>query len=231
MSRPALLGIDLGTSGVKVLVASADDTRPLAEATAGYDVTRARRGWAETDPGQWWAATVNAVRRALADAGGVDILGVGVDGQMHGLVLSDSAGRPVRPALLWADQRAVEELPRWHRLPAETRRDLANPITPGMTGPLWAWVAEHEPAALARARWALLPKDWLRLRLTGTAAAEPSDASATLLWNVPGDRWDLDVVSGAGLDPGLLPPVLRSAGAAGEVTPAAAGEMGLAAGI
>lgn len=231
MSRPALLGIDLGTSGVKVLVASADDAWPLSEATVGYEVVRPRRGWAETDPDEWWAATVSAVRRALADAGDVDILGVGIDGQMHGLVLSDAAGRPVRPALLWADQRAVDQLHRWRDLPSAARRDLANPITPGMTGPLWAWVAEHEPAALARARWALLAKDWIRLRLTGTVASEPSDASATLLWNVPADRWGAEVVEAVGLDPALLPPVLSSAGPAGEVTPAAATELGLAAGI
>ncbi len=230
MSRPALLSIDLGTSGVKVLVASAEDRQPLAQATVGYPITRSRRGWAETDPAAWWAATVSAVRSALADAGAVRIAGIGVDGQMHGLVLSDAAGRPVRPALLWADRRAAEQLRHWRGLPEPVRRRLANPITPGMTGPMWAWVAEHEPTALAQARWALLPKDWLRLRLTGAAATEPSDASATLLWDVPGDRWDLDVVSAAGLDPALLPSVLPSAATAGQVAPDAAADTGLRAG-
>jgi len=230
VSRRALLAIDLGTSGVKVLVASAEDARPLAEATVGYPIIRARRGWAETDPAGWWAATVSAVRSALGEAGAVRIDAVGIDGQMHGLVLGDDAGQPVRPAMLWTDQRAVDQLPRWRTLPPAVRRDLANPIAPGMTGPLWAWMTEHEPAVLARARWVLLPKDWLRLQLTGVVASEPSDASATLLWNVPGDGWDTDVVVAAGLDPALLPPVLPSAAVAGEMTPGAATELGLTAG-
>jgi xylulokinase len=226
-----LLAIDLGTSGVKVLVAAADDARPLAEAAAGYPVDRVRAGWAESDPDAWWAATVSAVRSALADAGPVRVLGIGIDGQMHGLVLSDAAGRPVRPAMLWADRRAVALLHRWRALPERMLRELANPVTPGMTGPLWAWVARHEPQILARARWALLPKDWVRLRLTGTAASEPSDASATLLWNVPEDRWHVEVGEAVGLDPALLPPVLPSGGRAGELTAAAAAEIGLAPGI
>ena len=231
MSRDGLLAIDLGTSGVKVLVVSADDARPLAEAVATYPVVRAQPGWAESDPSEWWAAIVSAVRTALAEAGEVRVVSIGIDGQMHGLVLADSAGRPVRKALLWADRRAVEQVARWRSLPDHIVRDLANPITPGMAGPLWAWVAEHEPDALSSASWALLPKDWVRHRLTGVAATEPSDASATLLWSLGDDGWAHEVVSSVGLDPSLLPEVVASRSRAGELITSAAGELGLSPGI
>jgi xylulokinase len=109
---------------------------------------------------------------------------------------------------------------------------LANPLTPGMTGPMLAWVAAHEPSVYAAARWALSAKDWLRARLTGEFHAEPSDASATLLYDVIGDRWDLPVVKALGLEAGLLAPLLPSAAAvAGRLTAGAAAELGLPAGL
>ncbi|RCV47879.1 xylulokinase [Marinitenerispora sediminis] len=231
MAVRALLGIDLGTSGVKALVTGVDGAA-LGEADAEYPVVSARPGWAETDPGLWWSATVRAVRAALAGAreraGDCAVAAIGLDGQMHGLVLADAAGRPVRPALLWADQRAAAVLGRWTGLPAGLRGRLANPLVPGMTGPLLRWVAEHEPEAAAAARWALLPKDWLRLRLTGAAGTEPSDASATLLWDVPADGWSAEAAAAVDLPERLLPPVLPSGAAAGGLTAAAARELGVA---
>jgi xylulokinase len=226
----ALLGIDLGTSGVKAVLLGGDG-RLLAEATAGYPVDSPHPGWAETDPAAWWRAVAAAVRAARDQAGGTRVAAVGIDGQMHGLVLTDAAGQPLRPALLWADARAVEETAAWRRLPEPRRAALANPIVPGMTGPLLRWVARHEPRTYRRARWALLPKDWVRHRLTGTAATDPSDASATLLWDLPADRWAEDVAAGVGVDAELLPPVVGSGAPAGTLRPDAAGTLGLPAGI
>ncbi|MFC7327191.1 xylulokinase [Marinactinospora rubrisoli] len=234
MAVRALLGIDLGTSGVKALVTGVDGG-PLGEADVEYPVVSARPGWAETDPGLWWSAAVRAVRAALDGAreraGDCTVAAIGLDGQMHGLVLADPDGRPVRPALLWADQRAASVLGRWTGLPAGPRSRLANPLVPGMTGPLLRWVAEHEPESASAARWALLPKDWLRMRLTGVAGTEPSDASATLLWDVPGDRWSPEVAAAVDVPERLLPPVLPSGAAAGSLTAAAARELGVPVGI
>ncbi len=228
MAGEALLGVDLGTSGVKAVVV---DHRAgvLGEAEAAYPVRAPRPGWAETDPADWWRATVEAVRRALAAAGNPRVAAVGVDGQMHGLVLARADGVPVRLALLWADRRATAELRAWHALAEADRRALANPLVPGMTGPLLAWVARHEPHVLAEARWALLPKDWLRLRLTGRAATEPSDASATLLWDVPADTWSEAALRAAGAED-LLAPLVASDETAGGLSAGAAEELGLAAG-
>jgi xylulokinase len=230
VTRWGLLGVDLGTSGAKAVLLGADG-RPLAEAVGGYPVDSPRPGWAETDPAAWWRAVVTAVRAARERAGSVDVAAVGIDGQMHGLVLVDAAGRPLRPALLWADARAVGETAAWRRLPEPRRAALANPIVPGMTGPLLRWVARHEPQAYRRARWALLAKDWVRHQLTGTAATDPSDASATLLWDLPADGWARDVAAEVGVDPELLPPVLGSGQAAGALRPDAAELLGLRAGI
>lgn len=229
MSPPVLLGVDLGTSGVKVAAVGLDG-RVHAEAEHGYPVNAAHPGWAESSPGDWWDATVAAVRAALGELRAVHVAAVGVDGQMHGLVLADASGTPTRPAILWADTRAVAETARWAELPDAARAALANPLVPGMTGPLLAWVGRHEPRALDRARAALLPKDWVRYRLTGAFATDPSDASATLLWDVPGDRWSEQAVRAAGVDRALLPAVVPSAGRAGEITAAAAGATGLPAG-
>lgn len=171
MARDAWLGVDLGTSGVKVVVVDSESA-VVGEGEASYPVRSPRPGWAESDPGDWWEATVAAVRQALAAAGQPRIRAVGVDGQMHGLVLAREDATPLRSALLWADRRAAAELAAWRGLADTEREALANPLVPGMTGPLLAWIARHEPRLLAEARWALLPKDWLRLRLTGKAATE-----------------------------------------------------------
>ena len=170
------------------------------------------------------------VREAVGKAG-VQPTALGLSGQMHGLVLADESAAPVRPALLWADSRAVDELAAYRALGSAQCARLANPLAPGMAGPMLAWVAGHEPQRYAHARWALQPKDWLRAQLTGEVAAEPSDASATLLYDVPGDRWDLELISALGLDASLLAPLLDdSAALAGVLTSDAADALGLTAG-
>ena len=108
---------------------------------------------------------------------------------MHGLVICDGQGRPLRPALLWSDSRAEDQLEAYRSLPADTRIRLGNPLSPGMAGPMLAWLAVHEPDTYRAATWALQPKDWIRSRLTGRFAGEPSDASATLLYDVVAGDW------------------------------------------
>ena len=195
--RRAVLGIDLGTSQVKALV-MAPDGKILGRGRAGYPVVSPGEGLAETDPAEWWRATVAAVREALADASAdVEVAAVGVDGQMHGVVLAGDDGNAVRPAILWLDRRAEAEAARYGELPAELTRPLGNQASAGMAGPMLGWLAAHEPDVLRRARWALQPKDWLRMRLTGLAATDPTDASGTLLFDLARGVWADGVIDGA----------------------------------
>jgi xylulokinase len=225
--RRAVVGIDLGTSQVKALVTSPGG-EILGRGRAGYRVVSPGEGLAETDPAEWWPATAAAVREALADAGAdIEIAAVGVDGQMHGVVLAGDDGNAVRPAILWLDRRAGAEAARYGELPAELTRPLGNQASAGMAGPMLGWLAAHEPDVLRRARWALQPKDWLRMRLTGLAATDPTDASGTLLFDLARDVWADGVIDALGLPAGKLPPVLGSTEVAGQLLPGPAGELGL----
>lgn len=224
-----LLGIDLGTGSVKTLLLSRDGV-VLGEAQAHYPVTAPQPGWAQTDPSAWWRSTARAVRGLVAGRAH-EVEAVGLSGQMHGVVLCAAAGEPLRPAILWADGRSQVELPAYAALPDRLRHALGNPPASGMAGPTLAWLRQHEPEAYARARWALQPKDWLRLRLTGVAGTEPSDASATLLYDLAADGWALEVVEALGLRPDLLAPLSASARVAGTMTVGAARALGLRSGV
>ena len=224
------LGIDLGTSSAKAVVIDTGGM-VLAQASAGYAVASARAGYAESEPEHWWGAVTACVREAV-EAAGAQPAAIGLSGQMHGLVMTSSGGGALRPALLWADSRAAGCLRAYRTLGPPALARLANPLVPGMAGPMLRWIADHEPRTYRDARWALQPKDWIRARLTGEFHAEPSDASATLLYDLVGDRWDSEVVTALGLDAGMLAPLLPSAGAlAGALTPAAGSELGLPAGL
>jgi xylulokinase len=224
------LGLDLGTSSAKAVVVDTGG-QVLAQASAGYAVTSAAAGYAESEPAHWWSAVTASAREAVG-AAGARPAAIGLSGQMHGLVMAAADGEALRPALLWADSRATGCLHAYRLLGSSALARLANPLAPGMTGPLLMWIAEHEPRTYTDARWALQPKDWLRARLTGEVHAEPSDASATLLYDVMGDRWDREVVSALGLDASLLASLLPSAGApAGHLVAGAGTDLGLPAGI
>src|SRR5258708_199452 len=226
----AVLGIDLGTSAVKVIVLDADG-RSLSVSKVGYQGIAPRPGWADGDPNAWWRATVSAVQAAMAQAPHGRITAIGLSGQMHGVVPTDKGGWPTRAALLWADTRAEEELKRYQALPPALLGQLANPLVPGMAGPLMCWLADHEPEAYQATRWALQPKDWLRLCLTDALAADPSDASATLLYDLPADDWADDVIVALGLRRELFAPLSPSGARAGTLSARAAGALGLAAGL
>ena len=213
-----LLGADLGTSGLKVVALDEEGTT-VAEAERGYEVERPQPGWAESDVGTWRTA-LEVVLAELAPAlRGRRVRALGLAGQMHGAVLVDATGTALRPALLWPDGRAAGELDRWRALDAPDRAALANPLVPGMTGPMLAWLARHEPATVARAAAVLLPKDALRADLVPGAPpglTDRSDASATLLWDVPGERWSPAAVAASGIPPDLLPKVRPGAEVVGE---------------
>jgi xylulokinase len=224
-----LLGIDLGTGSVKALLLDADGT-VLGEASHVYPVKSPKPGWAETDPDAWWSAVAIAVRQATANSSHT-VEAIGLSGQMHGVVLADNDGQPLRPAILWADMRSGDVLDAYRQLPADLLTRLANPITAGMAGPTLVWLQQSEPDAYAAARWVLQPKDWLRLRLTGEVAAEPSDASGTLLYDVRSDQWAFEVMEALHLRTDWLPALIPSSQIAGKLTAQAAHDLGLEAGL
>jgi len=228
--KQAVLGVDLGTSGVKALLAGADGA-VRGRGTARYRVRVPVAGRAESIPEDWWLAARAAVREALADADGVDVTALAVAGQMHGVVLVDERGAALRPAILWLDQRAAAEAATYAELPGEYTAVLGNRPSPGMAGPLLSWLTTREPGTVRAAWWALQPKDWLRLRLTGQAATDPTDASGTLLFDLARDAWAGPLIDKLGVPREKLPPVRDSAGLAGPLLPGAAADLGLPPGI
>jgi xylulokinase len=226
----SLVGIDVGTTGVKALAISPAG-EVLAKADEGYPLSTPRPGWSEQDPELWWQAT----QHALAALGRRDVAGIGLSGQMHGLVCLDADEKVLRPAILWNDQRTgaecveIEDRLGRDRLIALT----GNRALTGFTAPKLLWVRRHEPALYARVAHLLLPKDYVRLRLTGERAIDVADASGTLLFDVAGRRWSEEVLAALELDGWILPPALESpevSGRTGDGVPVAAGAGDQAAG-
>jgi len=201
-----LVGLDVGTTGVKALALSPEG-EVLARAERGYPLSTPLPGWSEQDPEDWWRAS----EAALADLG-VEPAGIGLSGQMHGLVCLDSEERVLRPAILWNDQRTgeecaeIEERVGLERLIALT----GNRALTGFTAPKLLWVRRHEPDLYARIAHVLLPKDYVRLRLTGVRAIDVADASGTLLFDVAGRRWSGEVLDALDLPAEWLPEALES---------------------
>jgi xylulokinase len=225
-----LVGLDVGTTGVKA-VAISPTGEVLARAEEGYPLATTRPGWAEQDPDDWWRASEAALVR-------LDIVkpaGIGLSGQMHGLVCLGEDGRPLRPAILWNDQRTgaecaeIEERVGLERLIGLT----GNRALPGFTAPKLLWVRKNEPQVFERIAHVLLPKDYVRLRLTGERAIDVADASGTLLFDVAGRRWSDEVLAALELRADWLPRALESpvvSGATADGVPVAAGAGDQAAG-
>lgn len=228
-----LLGIDSSTTATKAVLVGPDGG-VVAVGSAEYPVATPRPGWSEQHPQLWWEATGTAVRAALRAAGlpGEAVAAVGLTGQMHGSVLLDSAGEVVRPALLWNDQRTAPQCDeiRARVGPARLVALTGNDALTGFTAPKLLWVRENEPAAWARVAHVLLPKDYVRWRLTGTLGTDMADASGTLLLDVPSRTWSQAVLTDLGLDEALLPALHEGPDATGTVTSAAAEATGLVAG-
>ncbi|MCG3178906.1 MAG: Xylulose kinase [Phycisphaerae bacterium] len=226
-----LLGIDVGTSGTKALLCRPDG-RVAATATAEHPIQRPQPGWSEQRPADWWRSTVAAVRAVLRKARctGRQVRGIGLSGQMHGSVFLDKAGRVIRPALLWNDQRTgpqCEAIERAAGGRAALIRMVNNPALTGYTAPKVLWLREAEPRAYDRLATILLPKDYIRLRLTGEYATDVADASGTLLLDVRRRRWHRGLLDRLGIDAGLLPPLVESPEPTGGLTASAARTLGL----
>lgn len=232
---PVFLGIDIGTSGTKTL-AMKDTGEILASATEEYPLSSPKPGWSEQEPDHWWKASVDSVRKVMkmAKLKPADIGGIGLSGQMHGSVFLDKAHNVIRPALLWNDQRTAAECAE-----IESRAGgrsaliqmVANPALTGFTAPKILWLRNKEKKNFDKTVQVLLPKDYVRFRLTGDFATEVSDASGTLLLDVVNRDWSRKLLSKLDLDASLLPKVYESEDVTGLLTESAAKAMGLRAGI
>jgi xylulokinase len=229
-----MMGIDVGTTGTRAVVVRPDG-HVVGAATGDHEPMRmAKPGWAEQEPENWWQATVSAVRQALASAGltGGDIAAIGLSGQMHGVVLLDKARAVLRPSLIWCDQRSqaqcdwITERVGYDRL----IQLVSNPALTGFSAPKLLWVRDNEPKTFERAAHFLLPKDFVRLRLTGEFATDVSDASGTLLFDVTHRRWSPEMLGALDLDAKLLPRAYESPAITGEITRETAVLTGLKAG-
>ncbi|MBL9149598.1 MAG: xylulokinase [Phycisphaerae bacterium] len=229
--NPLLLGIDLGTSGTKAALVD-DRGAVVASATAEHDVSSPHPGWSEQDPEWWWRSTVAAVRAATSSVQG-DVVGIGLSGQMHGLVMVARDGRVLRPCILWNDQRSAPQCAKVEReLGIETLvRLTGNRMLPGFTAPKILWCREHEPALEREAATHLLPKDWLRFRLSGVRATEVSDASGTALFDCAHRRWSDGMCEALGIRRDTLPACHESHVPSATLSDAAARELGLPSGI
>ncbi len=228
------LGLDVGTTGAKALLVSGKG-KVVASATTEYTLSTPQPLWAEQDPEDWWQATVQSFRRVLRE-GQVhpdQIAGVGLTGQMHGLVLLDKQGKVLRPCIMWNDQRtgsqceAITSTIGFERLLVLT----GNPVLPGFTAPKILWLKENEPEIYSRVAFILLPKDYIRYRLTGEYAVDVSDASGTSLLDVSRREWSKEVLEALDIPRSWLPILFESPDVTGEVTVLAAGEAGLRPGL
>jgi xylulokinase len=219
---PTLVGLDVGTTGVKALALSRTG-EVVARAERPYPLSTPRPGWAEQDPEDWWRAT----EAALAGLG-VEPAAIGLSGQMHGLVVLDGADRVLRPAILWNDQRTAAECAEVEeRVGLERLVELTgNRALTGFTAPKLLWLRRHEPDTYGRIAHVLLPKDYVRLRLTGERAIDVADASGTLLFDVARRRWSAEVLAALDVPEAWLPDVYESP-AIGGAGDQAAGALGV----
>ncbi len=228
-----LLGIDVGTGGTRALVID-EQGHIVASATSEHvPFASPQTGWAEQDPRDWWRATGEAARAAIAKAGGADrIAAVGFSGQMHGSSMLDASGEVVRPALLWCDQRTDAECREiTERIGAARLIELTlNPALTGFTLPKLLWVRKHEPDKWKAVRSVLLPKDYVRFRLTGDKATDVADASGTLLFDVANRVWSGTMLDEMGIDASLMPRSYESPDVTGQVSREGAEATGLKAG-
>lgn len=224
------LGIDLGTSGVKVALVDRDD-RIRASATEALPVSQPRPRWSEQDPEAWWQATRRALACVLdaARVGGVDasaVEAIGLSGQMHGAVLLDGQGAVLRPAILWNDGRSDVEC-RELEAAVDCRGITGNLAMPGFTAPKLLWVRRHEPDVFARVARVLLPKDYLRFRLSGDFASDPSDAAGTLWLDVAARRWSAEMLGACDLTEAHMPALVEGSRATGSLRGELAREWGM----
>jgi len=229
-----VLGIDVGTTGTKAVLVETTG-RVAARATHEYPLHTPRPGWAEQDPEDWWRATVAAVRDVIAASGAQpdEIRGLGLSGQQHGAVFLDAQGKVLHESIIWCDQRTARQCQWIHDTVGfeNVVRETLNPVLTGFQAGKIVWLRDHEPAKYERLRMILLPKDYVRYRLTGEYATEVSDAAGTSLLNVAKRQWSEVMVRGLGLTTDMLPKVYESPEASTAVCAIGAQETGLRAGL
>ncbi len=229
-----VMGIDVGTTGTRAIIVRPDG-HVVGAATGDHQpMLMLKPGWAEQEPADWWEATIKAVRGALEAASlkGEDIAAIGLSGQMHGVVLLDKTRAVLRPSLIWCDQRSQAQCD-WitQKVGAERLIQLvSNPALTGFSAPKILWVRDNEPHIFDKTAHFLLPKDYVRFRLTGEFATEVSDASGTLLLDVTNRRWSKEMLSALGIESSILPRVYESREITGEISRETALVTGLKAG-
>ncbi|MBO1358359.1 xylulokinase [Acetobacter sacchari] len=222
------IGLDLGTSGVKAIIVD-DEQAVVATRTEPLTVSRPRPGWSEQYPEAWWTATqaaLAALRREAPEAM-AKVRGLGLSGQQHGAVLLGANGEVLRPCILWNDTRSTEECAEFERRFPESRSVCANIAMPGFTAPKLIWVARHEPEIFAATRHVLLPKAWLRYRLTGEMIEDMSDASGSLWLDVGARRWSDEALAACELRETAMPALFEGNAPAGRVKADLAREWGM----
>lgn len=228
-----LLGIDIGTSGTKTVLFDID-ANTISSKTCEYPLYQEQNGWAEQEPADWWQATVSGIKYVIEDSK-VDpknIKGIGLSGQMHGLVMLDSKGNPLRKSIIWCDQRTGKEVEEMNRLltPEKLIDITANPALTGFTAAKILWVKKNEPDIYRQCAHILLPKDYIRYKLTGDFATEVSDASGMQLMDISKRSWSDEVLDTLGIDRNLLGKMYESPDITGDVHKEAAAATGLAVG-
>ena len=202
-----VLGIDLGTSAVKAALYD-ENCRKVCDAGKEYPLSCPQNGWAEQNAEDWYRAAAACIRQAIAQSGvrPQDIVSVGLSGQMNGIVLLDKNGAPLRPAILWCDQRGAQECEEINaRVGTQNIFDITcNPALTGFSLAKLLWVRNHQPSLYDTCRHIMLPKDYIRLRLTGEYATDVSDASGMQLLDTGKRCWSKQVVSSLGIDASLL---------------------------
>ncbi len=225
-----ILGVDIGTSGTKTVLFTEDGT-PVSSATYEYPLYTPRNGYAEQEPLDWWNAVVNGIKQVISDSGIIssEIKGVGLSGQMHGLVMLDGDNKVIRRSIIWCDQRTAREVIEITEKVGHDRliEITANPAITGFTAAKIMWVKNNEPENYEKCRHILLPKDYIRFMLTGEYATEVSDASGMQLLDIPNRCWSDEVLGKLGIDKSLLAKVYESPEITGKITKKAAELTGL----
>ena len=228
-----LLGIDIGTSSVKAILFDPDSAGIVAASGREYPIYKPAPDRAEQNPDDWWNATVEVVRGVIERAGRRDVIAIGLCGQMHGTVMLDANNQSLAPAIVWPDQRSAVEVDGLVKLLGARRYTSIAGTMPatGFMAPTLLWLRQHDPALLDKIRQVILPKDYVRLKLTGMVATDPSDAAATGLFDVTAKTWSDEIIGRTGLPREIFPPLLQSQALAGDLSDEAAKTLGLASGI
>jgi len=220
------LGIDLGTSAIKLLVIN-DSNSVLAESNISLDVSRPHPLWSEQDPDEWWRALLKGIEELKSKTSLSDLKGIGLSGQMHGAVLLDKEGEVLRPAILWNDGRSLKECFELEEAVPDLHRITGNLAMPGFTAPKLLWIRKNEPEIFSKIRTVLLPKDYLRFRLCGEAISDMSDSSGTLWMDTAARDWSETILTATSLSRDQMPRLVEGTSPGGVLRSELAREWGL----